>query len=459
MISRILLTIVVLAAVLPVAGGLAAPAQGSSPQSVNVAVVPNFSGYGGAGSIDPADFPSYTFTQLSPGSVSSKANLAPFDTVILWQFCDVGSAGNATFRSALLDWLDDGHKLIIWDSDSCNVPDNTAADYSWLSVVSAQFQTDSPGQLGAQCPGPPNPCGVTVTEENYLSSANSASPYYINTVEMATTTDAVGDLNVIIAKSTAWCEDMFGTNIMGRSGPSHAYTKPGKITNGGMIIYSGLDYDFAGFRIGSAGTDDLVKTLELELAHGWGPAGDPAVADLLCQAPIGELQPVSAYNMIGTAHTVTVTIKKALQPVPGVTVTFEVISGPHTGVTGSNVTNASGQASFTYTGTSPGTDTIVARWVIDGDQYESNAADKVWEAGMPPPTLTPTPTRTPTPGTPQPPGVGGTVNLPPGAVAAESGASAEGSGWTVGTYAALAGVGAVVAIAAGGWYARRRWLR
>ena len=73
-----------------------------------------------------------------------------------------------------------------------------------------------------------------------------------------------------------------------------------------------------------------------------------------------------------------------------------------------------------------------------------------------PPTNTPVPP-TPTPGTPHPPGVGGTVKLPPIAIAAESGATAEGSGWPVGTYAALAG--ALAAVVGGGWYTRRRWLR
>ena len=83
----------------------------------------------------------------------------------------------------------------------------------------------------------------------------------------------------------------------------------------------------------------------------------------------------------------------------------------------------------------------------------------------PTPTKTSTPTNTPVPPTPvpptptRPPGVGGTVRLPPAAVAAESANAPEGSGWTVGAYAALASVGAVVAIAVGGWYARRRWLR
>jgi hypothetical protein len=82
------------------------------------------------------------------------------------------------------------------------------------------------------------------------------------------------------------------------------------------------------------------------------------------------------------------------------------------------------------------------------------------------PTKTSTPTNTPVPPTPppptptRPPGVGGTVKLPPGAVAAESGAPADGSGSAVGSYAALAGgiAAAVVALTAGGWYARRRWL-
>jgi hypothetical protein len=65
------------------------------------------------------------------------------------------------------------------------------------------------------------------------------------------------------------------------------------------------------------------------------------------------------------------------------------------------------------------------------------------------PTPTPTPTR--------PPGVGGAVNLPPAAIAAESDAQAERSGWPVGAYAALGGMAVVVAV--GGWYARRRRLR
>jgi len=74
-------------------------------------------------------------------------------------------------------------------------------------------------------------------------------------------------------------------------------------------------------------------------------------------------------------------------------------------------------------------------------------------------TPTPTPTRTPTPTLLPQHGVGGTVKLPPAAIAAEAGTAAEHSGWATATWAALAGGVAAAAIGVGGWYARRRWLR
>jgi len=77
----------------------------------------------------------------------------------------------------------------------------------------------------------------------------------------------------------------------------------------------------------------------------------------------------------------------------------------------------------------------------------------------PTPTTTPTATATRTPtATPKPPaGVGGAVELPAAAIAAESDVSSEESGGAA-SGVALAGavVGGVVVLTAGGWYARRR---
>jgi len=95
----------------------------------------------------------------------------------------------------------------------------------------------------------------------------------------------------------------------------------------------------------------------------------------------------------------------------------------------------------------PGPNTLTLTTGVNNDCLSLVVAAVDLPAGAAPITPTPTPR----------PGVGGAVNLPAGAVAAESGAAAEGSGWTVGAYAALAG--SAIAVAAAAWYARRRWMR
>lgn len=65
---------------------------------------------------------------------------------------------------------------------------------------------------------------------------------------------------------------------------------------------------------------------------------------------------------IPTTHTVTATVVDGQSiPIPGASVNFSVTSGPNSGVTGSAITNVSGQATFTYAGSGGlGTDQIQA---------------------------------------------------------------------------------------------------
>jgi len=92
------------------------------------------------------------------------------------------------------------------------------------------------------------------------------------------------------------------------------------------------------------------------------------------------LGPSTASNVIGVSHTVTATVLDDLgNPIVGRDVEFEIISGPHAGLTGSDVTDPSGEASFTYTGTSIGTDVIIASFVNNkGDTIISNKVTKEW---------------------------------------------------------------------------------
>lgn len=102
-----------------------------------------------------------------------------------------------------------------------------------------------------------------------------------------------------------------------------------------------------------------------------------------------DLAPADATNNIGTSHTLTATVTTddpaPGTPVVGTTVTFSVVAGPHTGVTGTGVTDSAGKATFSYTGTLLGTDTIEATFVDSlGRTQRSNRVTKTWVEAPPP---------------------------------------------------------------------------
>ncbi len=96
------------------------------------------------------------------------------------------------------------------------------------------------------------------------------------------------------------------------------------------------------------------------------------------------LTPATAENPTGTIHTVTATVTQNMptlgSPVVGTTVTFLVTGGPNAGATDTAVTDAFGQATFSYTGTGGvGTDIIQATFVDAEDATQtSNTAVKNW---------------------------------------------------------------------------------
>jgi len=92
------------------------------------------------------------------------------------------------------------------------------------------------------------------------------------------------------------------------------------------------------------------------------------------------LTPASSTNPVGTDHTVTATVIKDGNPQSGKTVTFTVSTGPNAGKTGSGVTDANGQTTFTYHDDGgAGTDTIVAQFTDDTNAVQQATASKTWE--------------------------------------------------------------------------------
>jgi hypothetical protein len=101
------------------------------------------------------------------------------------------------------------------------------------------------------------------------------------------------------------------------------------------------------------------------------------------------LTPTTDTNTVGTPHTVTATVQDfGGRPVSGVTVRFSVTGSNAASGTGTSPTNASGQATFTYTGTVAGPDAIHA-YADTNNSSTQNAgepfadATKIWTAGTP----------------------------------------------------------------------------
>ncbi|MBF8266565.1 MAG: hypothetical protein HW388_73 [Dehalococcoidia bacterium] len=102
------------------------------------------------------------------------------------------------------------------------------------------------------------------------------------------------------------------------------------------------------------------------------------------------LTPSAATNPVGTSHTVTVKIQDDNgNPVANRSVTFSIVSGPNAGNSFTATTNASGQAIYTYTGNTAGSDHIVAAFVDShGQTRQSNGAVKTWVVTNTPPAVT-----------------------------------------------------------------------
>lgn len=92
------------------------------------------------------------------------------------------------------------------------------------------------------------------------------------------------------------------------------------------------------------------------------------------------LLPLTATNNVGTMHTVTANTG---YPSAGIIVTFTITDGPNAGMTGQGTTDANGVATWSYSSTLVGTDTIQASatFGIDPVLEESNLAYKTWETG------------------------------------------------------------------------------
>ena len=136
---------------------------------------------------------------------------------------------------------------------------------------------------------------------------------------------------------------------------------------------------------GGAGTDTIIVWADLDRDSRRDASEPSAVATKTWTGtgPVSglTLTPSSDTNPVGASHALTATISPKQS---GVTIRFEVVSGPSRGTTRSDTTNSNGVATASYTSSSAGTDTIVAWADLDRDGRRetgepSAVATKTWD--------------------------------------------------------------------------------
>ena len=98
-----------------------------------------------------------------------------------------------------------------------------------------------------------------------------------------------------------------------------------------------------------------------------------------CPGSLLSLAPPSQTHGVGATASVTATFSNLCgQPLQNVSVQFQVLSGPNARRTGSGTTDSSGQATFSYSGTLTGTDTVRASVTNTIGTLTSNPVTVTW---------------------------------------------------------------------------------
>jgi Mg-chelatase subunit ChlD len=193
-----------------------------------------FSAAPGDGRVDSSIFRRVDYRPIHP-EAARVAALVPgsgIDTAVLAQACDAKTSLPDAFTRALVDWVADGHKLIIQDSDKCGP--RAVPDYGFLPYP---FATNNPGPQGASSL-------LSIVENNFIASALPDDPGFFDEENWrlkknGNVNNDFGDSNTIVQFDPHWCGMLVGTNVTGGHGFVAAYAHHGR----GLILYDGLDWD------------------------------------------------------------------------------------------------------------------------------------------------------------------------------------------------------------------------
>jgi outer membrane protein OmpA-like peptidoglycan-associated protein len=179
--------------------------------------------------IDPstlADVPGVRFTRIG-AALFDPAMLAGASTVILNGLCNADDLLAQQQDDAIAQWVQNGHKLMIYDADMCG----KGVHYALLPY---QFKSDNPGAQGAK-----GDRLIQVEDDSLGTSDKSDKAHYFDPIVWATNGNQLGDANTVTTQDPHWCGHFFGTNVNHVNGFMQMYAQYGS----GLIIYDGFDHD------------------------------------------------------------------------------------------------------------------------------------------------------------------------------------------------------------------------
>lgn len=165
----------------------------------------------------PVTYNGMTFTPLAKSAISS-STLANYDTLILFEVCDIATSLTSSQHTAINNYLAAGNKIILFDGDRCAPNAGGNADYSWFTYP---FTTSNPGPQGATGT-------ITIVENSTLTNGLASDPFNL---------DELGDANTATTSDSHWFAAAKTTNALGNNGYFLAYAR-----NSGLIIYDGADH-------------------------------------------------------------------------------------------------------------------------------------------------------------------------------------------------------------------------
>ncbi len=187
------------------------------------------------------DVPRLRFTHLSAALVDQAA-LNAASTVVLNGLCTSDDLIETAQGAAIVQWVQNGHKLLIVDSDMCGKPTH-------YSLLPYPFDSDNPGAQGAK-----GDRLILVEDDSLGTSERSDKAHFFDPLVYAQNGNQLGDANTVTTHDAHWCGHLFGTNVNHVNGFMQMYAPYGK----GLIIYDGFDHDD-----GSVPSYQRIRQLEL----------------------------------------------------------------------------------------------------------------------------------------------------------------------------------------------------